>query len=143
MRKSVADRPAAGHCGRRTVGERRVDRHHRVHATQALGGAVTVRSFDLTTPITVDHATPAWSPTESETSCARRPNSCTATDGDDKQRRSSPSTGLVLTMLVALANPAQAASTLGASAAEKGRYFGAAIAAGKLSDSTYIDDPEP
>ncbi|GEM00468.1 endo-1,4-beta-xylanase [Cellulomonas terrae] len=47
-------------------------------------------------------------------------------------------TGLVLTMLVALANPAQAASTLGASAAEKGRYFGTAIAAGRMSDSTYI-----
>ncbi|GEK23034.1 hypothetical protein CXY01_35540 [Cellulomonas xylanilytica] len=46
--------------------------------------------------------------------------------------------GLVLTMLVALANPAQAASTLGASAAEKGRYFGTAIAAGRMSDSTYI-----
>jgi endo-1,4-beta-xylanase len=46
-------------------------------------------------------------------------------------------TGLVLTMLVALANPAQAASTLGASAAEKGRYFGTAIAAGRLGDSTY------
>ena len=45
--------------------------------------------------------------------------------------------GLVLTMLVTLANPAQAASTLGASAAEKGRYFGTAIAAGRLSDSTY------
>jgi endo-1,4-beta-xylanase len=40
-------------------------------------------------------------------------------------------------MLVALANPAQAGSTLGASAAEKGRYFGTAIAAGRLSDSTY------
>ncbi|MCR6705173.1 MAG: endo-1,4-beta-xylanase [Cellulomonas sp.] len=46
-------------------------------------------------------------------------------------------TGLVVTMAVALANPAQAASTLGASAAEKGRYFGTAIAAGRLSDSTY------
>ena len=41
-------------------------------------------------------------------------------------------------MAVALANPAQAASTLGASAAEKGRYFGTAIAAGRMSDSTYI-----
>ena len=47
-------------------------------------------------------------------------------------------TGMVLTMFVALANPAQAASTLGASAAEKGRYFGTAIAAGRMSDSTYI-----
>ena len=34
--------------------------------------------------------------------------------------------------------PAQAAaSTLGAAAAQSGRYFGTAIAAGKLSDSTY------
>ncbi|KQY44493.1 endo-1,4-beta-xylanase [Cellulomonas sp. Root137] len=46
-------------------------------------------------------------------------------------------TGLILTTLVALANPAQAASTLGASAAEKGRYYGTAIAAGRLGDSTY------
>ncbi|MBO9556634.1 endo-1,4-beta-xylanase [Cellulomonas sp.] len=45
--------------------------------------------------------------------------------------------GLVLTMVVGLANPAHAASTLGASAAEKGRYFGTAIAAGRLGDSTY------
>src|SRR5689334_16187830 len=30
-----------------------------------------------------------------------------------------------------------AASTLGAAAAQSGRYFGAAIAAGKLNDSTY------
>ncbi|GIH28386.1 beta-xylanase [Acrocarpospora phusangensis] len=38
-----------------------------------------------------------------------------------------------------LAAPASAASTLGASAAERGgRYFGAAIAANKLSDSTYV-----
>jgi endo-1,4-beta-xylanase len=36
-----------------------------------------------------------------------------------------------------LAGPAEAASTLGASAAAKGRYFGAAIAAGRLGDSTY------
>jgi len=33
--------------------------------------------------------------------------------------------------------PAGAASTLGASAAEKGRYFGAAVAGGKLGDATY------
>ncbi|MEV0128541.1 endo-1,4-beta-xylanase [Dactylosporangium sp. NPDC050688] len=32
---------------------------------------------------------------------------------------------------------ASAGTTLGASAAEKGRYFGAAVAAGKLSNSTY------
>ncbi|WP_123370616.1 endo-1,4-beta-xylanase [Cellulomonas sp. PhB150] len=46
-------------------------------------------------------------------------------------------TCLVLTGVAALATPAQAASTLGASAAEKGRYFGTAIAAGRLNDSTY------
>uniref|UniRef100_UPI001C85ED37 endo-1,4-beta-xylanase n=1 Tax=Paractinoplanes polyasparticus TaxID=2856853 RepID=UPI001C85ED37 len=33
--------------------------------------------------------------------------------------------------------PAEAASTLGASAAQSGRYFGAAIAAGRLGDATY------
>ena len=38
----------------------------------------------------------------------------------------------------ALSGTAQAGTTLGASAAEKGRYFGAAIAAGRLSDSTYV-----
>nr|WP_296073481.1 endo-1,4-beta-xylanase [uncultured Actinoplanes sp.] len=38
---------------------------------------------------------------------------------------------------LAVASPADAASTLGASAAAKGRYFGAAIAAGRLGDSTY------
>jgi endo-1,4-beta-xylanase len=36
-----------------------------------------------------------------------------------------------------LAGTAEAGTTLGASAAEKGRYFGAAIAASKLSDPTY------
>jgi len=36
-----------------------------------------------------------------------------------------------------LSGTAQAGTTLGASAAEKGRYFGAAVAASKLSDSTY------
>ena len=46
--------------------------------------------------------------------------------------------GLVLTTLVGLANPAQAASsTLGGAAAQSGRYFGTAIAAGRLSNSTY------
>ncbi|WP_326823334.1 endo-1,4-beta-xylanase [Streptosporangium sp. NBC_01756] len=41
---------------------------------------------------------------------------------------------------MALAAPASAASTLGASAAERGgRYFGAAIAAGRLGDSTYVN----
>ena len=38
---------------------------------------------------------------------------------------------------VALAPTAEAATTLGASAAEQGRYFGTAVAAYKLSDSTY------
>ena len=47
-----------------------------------------------------------------------------------------------LTVLVALvasvlAMPAAAASTLGAAAAQSGRYFGTAIANGRLGDSTY------
>ncbi len=42
-------------------------------------------------------------------------------------------TGLVVLVPTA----AQAASTLGASAAQTGRYFGTAISAGKLGDSTY------
>src|SRR5689334_8623298 len=36
-----------------------------------------------------------------------------------------------------LPSPAQAATTLGASAAQTGRYFGTAVAAGRLGDSTY------
>ncbi|MFG2166278.1 endo-1,4-beta-xylanase [Micromonospora chersina] len=39
---------------------------------------------------------------------------------------------------VALATSASAGTTLGASAAEKGRYFGTAVAAYKLSDATYV-----
>ncbi|MEV4180436.1 non-reducing end alpha-L-arabinofuranosidase family hydrolase [Streptosporangium canum] len=40
----------------------------------------------------------------------------------------------------AISAPANAASTLGASAAERGdRYFGAAVAAGRLGDSTYVN----
>jgi endo-1,4-beta-xylanase len=39
--------------------------------------------------------------------------------------------------IVGLASSAEAATTLGASAAEKGRYFGTAVAAYKLSDATY------
>ncbi|MFB9364496.1 1,4-beta-xylanase, partial [Amorphoplanes nipponensis] len=39
--------------------------------------------------------------------------------------------------MLALAGSADAATTLGASAAAKGRYFGAAIAAGRLGDATY------
>ncbi|MGW7484367.1 endo-1,4-beta-xylanase [Nonomuraea muscovyensis] len=50
-------------------------------------------------------------------------------------------TGLVaIGLSAALTGPADAASTLGASAAERGgRYFGAAVAAGKLADSTYVN----
>ncbi|RLP93101.1 endo-1,4-beta-xylanase, partial [Micromonospora sp. CV4] len=40
-------------------------------------------------------------------------------------------------MAMALAGPATAGTTLGASAAEQGRYFGTAVAANKLSDSAY------
>uniref|UniRef100_UPI0031CDE1FB endo-1,4-beta-xylanase n=1 Tax=Saccharothrix mutabilis TaxID=33921 RepID=UPI0031CDE1FB len=36
------------------------------------------------------------------------------------------------------ATSASAATTLGASAAQTGRYFGTAVAAGKLGDSTYV-----
>src|SRR5512139_1125377 len=39
---------------------------------------------------------------------------------------------------VLVPNQAQAASTLGAQAATTGRYFGTAVAAGKLSNSTYV-----
>ncbi|WP_285640171.1 endo-1,4-beta-xylanase [Lentzea sp. NBRC 102530] len=35
--------------------------------------------------------------------------------------------------------PASAASTLGAAAAQSGRYFGTAVAAGKLNDQTYVN----
>ncbi|MFF0232775.1 endo-1,4-beta-xylanase [Micromonospora sp. NPDC005254] len=40
-------------------------------------------------------------------------------------------------MALVLVTPASAGTTLGASAAEKGRYFGTAVAANKLSDSAY------
>ena len=48
--------------------------------------------------------------------------------------------GLMLTgvALVFASGPASAGTTLGTSAAEKGRYFGAAIAAGRMSDSQYV-----
>ncbi|MFI2713319.1 endo-1,4-beta-xylanase [Micromonospora sp. NPDC018662] len=39
---------------------------------------------------------------------------------------------------IAVATSASAGTTLGASAAEQGRYFGTAVAAFKLSDSTYV-----
>ena len=41
------------------------------------------------------------------------------------------------TVAVVLATGATAATTLGASAAERGRYFGTAVAASKLGDSNY------
>ncbi|MFC7547834.1 endo-1,4-beta-xylanase, partial [Plantactinospora sp. GCM10030261] len=41
-------------------------------------------------------------------------------------------------LAVVLTSPASAGTTLGTSAAEKGRYFGAAVAAGKLGDSQYV-----
>ncbi|HEX5994438.1 MAG TPA: endo-1,4-beta-xylanase, partial [Jiangellales bacterium] len=40
-------------------------------------------------------------------------------------------------VVVAVASSASAATTLGASAAERGRYFGAAVAASKLNDGNY------
>ena len=46
--------------------------------------------------------------------------------------------GLVATAAVALAGPAQAGTTLGQAAAERGRYFGVAIAAGRMNDTTYM-----
>ncbi|MTK04553.1 endo-1,4-beta-xylanase, partial [Micromonospora sp. CP22] len=45
---------------------------------------------------------------------------------------------LVATSVVVATSSASAATTLGASAAEKGRYFGAAVAGHKLNDSTYV-----
>ncbi len=45
---------------------------------------------------------------------------------------------VVTATTVLLANSVSAGTTLGTSAAERGRYFGAAIAAFKLSDSTYV-----
>ena len=44
----------------------------------------------------------------------------------------------VVAAALAVATTADAATTLGASAAQTGRYFGAAVAANKLSDSTYV-----
>ncbi|MBI4939423.1 MAG: endo-1,4-beta-xylanase, partial [Actinobacteria bacterium] len=44
---------------------------------------------------------------------------------------------LAVTAVLAMQLPASAATTLGASAAERGRYFGTAIAASKLNDATY------
>jgi endo-1,4-beta-xylanase len=50
---------------------------------------------------------------------------------------SAAAAGLVLAASVAVVGTADAATTLGASAAQSGRYFGAAIAAGRLGDATY------
>ncbi|MEV0001899.1 endo-1,4-beta-xylanase [Micromonospora sp. NPDC050980] len=60
-----------------------------------------------------------------------------------KRTRALLSTGLLAGalaagMAVALAPTASAGTTLRASAAEKGRYFGAAVATNKLSDNTYV-----
>ncbi|MEU7591112.1 endo-1,4-beta-xylanase, partial [Micromonospora sp. NPDC049230] len=41
-------------------------------------------------------------------------------------------------MTMTLTSTASAGTTLKASAAEKGRYFGAAVAGQKLSDNTYV-----
>ncbi|MER5446661.1 endo-1,4-beta-xylanase, partial [Streptomyces sp. NPDC002764] len=58
------------------------------------------------------------------------------------RRRASVSALLALAALVtpgaaSAAPDAVRASTLGAQAAQSGRYFGTAVAAGKLGDSTY------
>jgi endo-1,4-beta-xylanase len=45
---------------------------------------------------------------------------------------------IATTTTLVFAGSASAATTLGASAAEQGRYFGAAVAAGKLNDTTYV-----
>jgi endo-1,4-beta-xylanase len=50
---------------------------------------------------------------------------------------SAAAAGVALTASIAVIGTANAATTLGASAAQTGRYFGAAIAAGKLGDSAY------
>jgi endo-1,4-beta-xylanase len=50
---------------------------------------------------------------------------------------SAATAGVVIAAGMATAGTAEAASTLGASAAQTGRYFGTAVAAGRLGDSTY------
>jgi endo-1,4-beta-xylanase len=45
---------------------------------------------------------------------------------------------LTVAGLVVTATPASAASTLGAAAAERGRYFGTAVAANRLGESDYV-----
>ena len=112
------------------------------YATQALGGAVTGPQLRphhaLTAP--TDRLRPPPRPSDRE----RDHHAHDAGHSQQRHRaattrrpRSPRRPAWSSTMFVALANPAQAASTLGASAAEKGRYFGTAIAAGRLSDSTY------
>jgi endo-1,4-beta-xylanase len=64
---------------------------------------------------------------------------------NEKRRRRkvlAPVAGLIAGTVLALAGPASpeahaASSTLGAAAADSGRYFGTAVAAGRLGDSTY------
>lgn len=58
------------------------------------------------------------------------------------RRALAAATGLIAGTVLALAGPASpaahaASGTLGAAAADSGRYFGTAVAAGKLGDSTY------
>ncbi|MEU8614358.1 endo-1,4-beta-xylanase, partial [Actinoplanes sp. NPDC048791] len=50
---------------------------------------------------------------------------------------SAATAGVVVAASIAVVGTAEAASTLGASAAQTGRYYGAAIAAGRLGDGTY------
>ena len=45
--------------------------------------------------------------------------------------------GVVVAASIAVVGTAEAATTLGASAVQTGRYFGAAVAAGRLGDATY------
>ncbi|WP_143448372.1 endo-1,4-beta-xylanase, partial [Kineosporia sp. A_224] len=58
-----------------------------------------------------------------------------------RRRTRTVTAGAVATLaaatLLAVQLPASAATTLGASAAQTGRYFGTAIAASKLNDGTY------
>ncbi|MDI1466414.1 endo-1,4-beta-xylanase, partial [Catellatospora sp. KI3] len=70
----------------------------------------------------------------------------TAHRGADRRKRSplrkvllAGAAGVVATLAVVavIPNASAAASTLGAAAAQSGRYFGTAIAASRLNDSTY------
>jgi GH35 family endo-1,4-beta-xylanase len=62
-------------------------------------------------------------------------------NGKNRRWRTAAVTGVVVAMTAATAilwqGTSSAASTLGASAAERGRYFGTAIAGSRLSDSQY------